>query len=53
LRSFPRIAYVRAVRAAGGQRSDLLTGLHGMEQIEAPPRLVYSILDKTLGPRET
>jgi hypothetical protein len=24
-----------------------------MEQIEAPPRLVYSILDKTLGPRET
>jgi anti-sigma factor RsiW len=33
--------------------SDLLTGLRGMEQIEAPPRLVYSILDKTLGPRET
>jgi anti-sigma factor RsiW len=33
--------------------SGLLTGLHGMEQIEAPPRLVYSILDKTLGPRET
>ncbi len=24
-----------------------------MEQIEAPPRLVYSILDKTLGPRES
>jgi anti-sigma factor RsiW len=33
--------------------SELLTGLHGMEQIEAPPRLVYSVLDKTLGPRET
>jgi anti-sigma factor RsiW len=33
--------------------SDLLTGLHGMEQIDAPPRLVYSILDKTLGPRES
>src|ERR1700756_4871241 len=33
--------------------SDLLTGLHGMEDFEAPPRLVYSILDKTLGPRET
>src|SRR5258707_9592134 len=32
--------------------SDLLTGLHGMEQIAEPPRLVYSILDKTLGPRE-
>jgi anti-sigma factor RsiW len=32
--------------------SDLLTGLHGMEQIEAPPRLVYSILYNTLGPRE-
>src|SRR6266404_9526415 len=33
--------------------SDLLTGLHGMEQIAEPPRLVYSILDKTLGPRES
>jgi hypothetical protein len=33
--------------------SELLTGLHEMEQIEEPPRLVYSILDKTLGPRET
>jgi anti-sigma factor RsiW len=32
--------------------SDLLAGLHGMEQIQEPPRLVYSILDKTLGPRE-
>jgi anti-sigma factor RsiW len=33
--------------------SDLLSGLHGMEQIAEPPRLVYSILDKTLGPRES
>jgi hypothetical protein len=33
--------------------SNLLTGLHGMEQLEAPPRLVYAILDKTLGPRES
>jgi anti-sigma factor RsiW len=33
--------------------ADLLTGLHGMEQIAEPPRLVYSILDKTLGPRES
>ena len=32
--------------------SGLLTELHGMEQLEPPPRLVYSILDKTLGPRE-
>ncbi len=32
--------------------SDLVSGLHGMEQIAEPPRLVYSILDKTLGPRE-
>ncbi len=31
----------------------LLSGMHSMEQLEAPPRLVYSILDKTLGPRET
>ena len=28
-------------------------GMHRMEQVEPPPRLVYSILDKTLGPRET
>jgi anti-sigma factor RsiW len=33
--------------------SQLLSGMHSMEQLEAPPRLVYSILDKTLGPRET
>ena len=33
--------------------SQLLSGMHSMEQMEAPPRLVYSILDKTLGPRET
>jgi anti-sigma factor RsiW len=33
--------------------SDLLSGLHEMEQVAEPPRLVYSILDKTLGPRET
>lgn len=32
--------------------SDLVTDLHSMEQVEPPPRLVYSILDKTLGPRE-
>jgi anti-sigma factor RsiW len=32
--------------------SDLLNGMHALEQVEAPPRLVYSILDKTLGPRE-
>ncbi len=36
-----------------GSVSDLLTGLHGMELIAEPPRLVYSILDKTLGPRES
>ena len=27
--------------------------MHRMEQVEPPPRLVYAILDKTLGPRET
>lgn len=32
--------------------SDLLTNLHSMEEVEPPPRLVYNILDKTLGPRE-
>jgi hypothetical protein len=30
----------------------LVGELHAMEEIEAPPRLVYAILDKTLGPRE-
>ena len=30
----------------------LLGGLHGMEPVEPPPRLIYNILDKTLGPRE-
>jgi anti-sigma factor RsiW len=33
--------------------SQLLSGMHSMDQLEAPPRLVYSILDKTVGPRET
>jgi anti-sigma factor RsiW len=33
--------------------SSLVSGLHAMEQIAEPPRLVYGILDKTLGPRET
>ena len=31
----------------------LVGEMHSMEVLEAPPRLVYSILDKTLGPRET
>jgi anti-sigma factor RsiW len=31
----------------------LVGNLRGMEQLEAPPRLVYGILDKTLGPRDT
>jgi len=39
----PLIASVRSV----------MTQLHSMEQLEEPPRLVHSILDKTLGPRET
>ena len=31
--------------------SHLVSGLHSIEQIETPPRLVFAILDKTLGPR--
>jgi anti-sigma factor RsiW len=31
----------------------LVGELHAMGEVEAPPRLVYAILDKTLGPRET
>jgi hypothetical protein len=30
----------------------LVSGMRSMEQLEAPPRLVYAILDKTLGPRD-
>jgi len=30
----------------------LVREMRSMEQVEAPPRLVYSILDQTLGPRE-
>jgi anti-sigma factor RsiW len=33
--------------------SHLLTDLHSVDEIEPPPRLIYAILDKTLGPRET
>jgi hypothetical protein len=32
--------------------ASLVSNLHSMEQLPEPPRLVYSILDKTLGPRE-
>jgi len=31
----------------------LVGEMHAMEEVEVPPRLVYAILDKTLGPRET
>lgn len=31
----------------------LVGEMHAIEELETPPRLVYSILDKTLGPRET
>jgi anti-sigma factor RsiW len=33
--------------------ADLVGSLRGMEELETPPHLVYAILDKTLGPRET
>ena len=33
--------------------SHLLTDLHSMDEIDPPPRLIYAILDRTLGPRET
>jgi hypothetical protein len=31
----------------------LVSEMRAMEEVELPPRLVYEILDKTLGPRET
>lgn len=33
--------------------SGMVSGLRGLPEIAEPPRLVYAILDKTLGPRET
>lgn len=33
--------------------TSLVNEMRAMEQFETPPRLVYSILDATLGPRET
>lgn len=33
--------------------SGLVSGLHSLEPAEVPPRLIYGILDKTLGPRES
>jgi hypothetical protein len=32
--------------------SSLVTHLHSMDELETPPRLVYNILDATLGPRD-
>jgi len=32
---------------------NLLNEMHSMDEVEAPPHLVYSILDRTLGPRLT
>jgi Putative zinc-finger len=39
----PLLASVRSV----------VSEMHAMGPIDAPPRLIYAILDKTLGPRET
>ena len=33
--------------------TQLVSEMHSMEQVEPPPRLIYSILDQTLGCRET
>lgn len=33
--------------------SSLVTHLHSMDELETPPRLVYNILDGTLGPRDS
>jgi hypothetical protein len=33
--------------------SGLVGELHQMEELQAPPRLMYAILDKTLGPRKS
>ena len=33
--------------------TSLVSEMHAMEEVEVPPRLGYTILDQTLGPRET
>ena len=40
-----------ACRWLVGSVSGLLGELHQMEELQAPPQLLYSILDKTIGPR--
>ena len=37
----------------GASVRGLVGEMHAMAELETPPRLVYAILDKTLGPRET
>jgi hypothetical protein len=32
---------------------NLVSEMHAMAEVEVPPRLVYTVLDQTLGPRET
>ena len=50
MRTFP---LARNARRLVASVSHLMTDLHGMDELEPPPRLVYAILDKTLGPRES
>src|SRR5215470_8285105 len=33
--------------------SHLVKNLHSIAEVDTPPRLVYAILDQTLGPRDT
>jgi len=54
-----RAAFLKHVPSCAGcaplfaSVSHLVKNLHSIAEIDAPPRLVYSILDKTLGPRDT
>jgi anti-sigma factor RsiW len=50
------VAHVPSCEQCGplfGSVAHLVTNLHSIAEVEAPPKLVYAILNKTLGPRET
>src|SRR5262249_49350890 len=42
----------RCTALVGGVQQAVIS-LHALEEVEPPARLVYEILDRTLGPRET
>jgi hypothetical protein len=46
------VAQCARCRPLVAQVQTLVSGLQSVAQVEPPPRLIYNILDKTIGPRE-